>query len=279
MVHKEYVKKKRTRKIVILATCVTGVAVTAFSIVAFLGKELGDFTVSIQNDGPQLSISQTGDFTDATSFLRIDKVKPFEVWTNSALPSDDEIDNKSTTASIGERVDSKNEVNSIYFFKLTFFVKNVGTVVANYNEDLTIVSAVKDTTTNSYGLDDILRVRFYSNKSDTTTGLESSSHNYVTYAKESDNLHYDADGNATHKEYIAGSGTGLCESFLSDTEICNTEQTNLGINEVIRYTILYYLEGEDTECNGAKPVDSNIKLNLSFKTYVNNEEETTNDAE
>jgi len=258
MIHKEYVKKKKRRIITIISTAVFSLAVTSFAIIAFVGKQLGDFTVSLDNAGPVISFDTTSEFTDPKTFYRVDKLPPFAVYTSKYISSSDALDNSATSSDIGNRYTGDNVVDGIYFYKLTFFIKNTGSVVANYDINLSLVENVKPTNS-VYGLDDILRVRFYEN-GDT-------SHSYTNYAKASVTQKTTSNGDKTYSEYLSDTDTSLCTPFVDESNVFTRNYEGLEVGGILRYTLMFYLEGSDPECTGDKPRDSSLKLNLSFKTY------------
>jgi len=258
MVHKEYVKKKKRRIIAIISTGVFSLAVTSFAIIAFVGKQLGDFTVSLNNDGPVISLDTTSEFTEPKTFYRVDKLPPFAVYTSKYIPTSDVLDDSATSSDIGNRYTSDKVVDGIFFYKLTFYIKNTGSVVANYDFNLAFIENVKPANS-LYGLDEILRVRLYEN-SDTT-------HTYTDYAKASATEKTTSDGVKTYSEYLSDTDTSLCTPFVDEKNVFNRNYEGLEVGGIIRYTLMFYLEGSDPECTGDKPRDSSLKLGLTFKTY------------
>src|SRR5574344_11159 len=259
MVHKQYVKRKKVRIIALISTGAFALAVTSFSIIAFIGKDLGDFTVLLNNDGPIISLDTTSEFTEPKTFYRVDKLPPFAVYTAEYIPTNDKIDNSETLSTMGNRYDANNVVDGIYYYKLTFYIKNTGSVVANYNINLQFIENVKPADS-LYGLDDILRVRFFENTSD--------DHAYTDYAKTSKTLKTLSDGTTNYDEYLSDTDTSLCTPFETTSDIFNRKYEGLAVGDSVRYTLMFYLEGGDPECTGSKPRDTSLKLGLTFKTYV-----------
>jgi len=268
MVHKKYVKRRKRRIVSLILTSVATLAVVSFSIIALIGRNLGDFTISVNNTGPVISLSKDNLFTDLTTFYKVEQLPSFEVYTSRVLPSDDKIDSSETDGSLGNRVDINNKITSLYFFKLTYYIKNTGTVVANYEINLSFAENVKPSNT-SYGLDDILRVRLYENTD--TLDKETNAHQYRCFAKKSNSSKLNEDGELTYKEYESTNESRLCEEFNSEMNIFSLKTEGLAVDNYLRYTLLFYLEGEDPECSGEKPKESSLKLALTYKTYEKEE--------
>src|SRR5574344_2364325 len=116
MVHKQYVKRKKVRIIALISTGAFALAVTSFSIIAFIGKDLGDFTVLLNNDGPIISLDTTSEFTEPKTFYRVDKLPPFAVYTAEYIPTSDVLDDSATSSDIGNRYTSDKVVDGIFFY-------------------------------------------------------------------------------------------------------------------------------------------------------------------
>ncbi|MFA7111259.1 MAG: hypothetical protein WC174_02705 [Bacilli bacterium] len=276
MVDLGYVKKRRKRRIAAIITCVSSVFVIAFSILAFMGKDLGNFTLEVKSDEVSLTFSKDSTFSETTSYYRVSTLETFEVYSVEALPTDEELDNENASENIGKKVNSDNEVTSLYFYHLTYFIKNVGTTIADYKINLSISGNTKPSNIN-YGLDDILRVRLYENTGTT--------HNSTTYAKATNQTKIDSEGNVIDQECIGDSTDDVCDGygadtdglatpFVDDTNIFNRTYTSLQPGEYVRYTLMFWLEGFDPECTGDKPKDASLRLDMRYEAYsgtVNND--------
>jgi len=259
MVNKQYVKRKKIKVFALIATGVFAFGVTSFSIIASIGNNLGDFTISLKNNGPIVSLDTSSGFADPKTFYRVDQLPEFTTIRSTNIPSIDLIDNENYASTIGNRYDVNNVIDGMYFYKFTFYIKNTGSVVANYNINLQLIENVKPSNT-VYGLDDILRVRFFENSSE--------DHTYVDYAKQSITTKTLPDGTTSKGEYLSDEDQTLCTSFESSDYVFDRQFENLKVGEVVRYTLLFYLEGSDPECTGDKPHDGSLKLGLTFRTYT-----------
>ena len=274
MVNLAYVKKRKRKKVAILVSGITAIALTSFVVISFIGREIGHFNVGINNQGVDLALSKNGLFDDKSTFIGLDKLPSYDIYSIEALKerySDETLDNVSSNDdNTGKRIDSEGNVTGLYFFKYTFFVKNVGDIIADYDLNFNIVDTKKPSNVN-YGLDDIMRVRFYSNAINSSDN--SSLHEYKTYAKEGKDPHTSIDSlEPFYNTCIGGSVAGVCvdgyaTNFSSGSIILKENIKAFKPNEVRRYTYIIWMEGNDPEAFGAKPLDGYLKLNINIEGY------------
>ena len=128
-----------------------------------------------------------------------------------------------------EKLESDGGVhNGANYLAYTFYLKNSGEAAADIRSDLDITSALK-------GADEAIRVRVYRNGIDTT---------YAKIAK---------DGNPEE-------GT---TPFVDATKAFSTIEENVQPNEIIKYTFVVWLEGNDPECDDDIK-GGNVKMSLTF---------------
>lgn len=287
MYDKKLVKKRKRRMAASITGLVSGLGVGALSIVAFLGRYVGTFTVSLDTGNVRLSLSNDVNFTESTSVLNIDYLPPYHECTyGNILPLENILDNQDTdylySANYKTTEDEANKnPSSINFFKYTFFIKNIGEITAKYSFKLNIVQNTGGVSKNEAGrefeakLDDTLRVAVYENDvGDTVT------HNSTVYAKRSATANRDEEDKVTYKEYISipkskEDGNNYCygfaEEFESDTRIASRSVTNFKHGDIKRYTIITWLEGEDPQSdnNYEAPKGATIKLGVEINAYEN----------
>ena len=118
--------------------------------------------------------------------------------------------------------------NGENYLAYTFYLKNSGGEAADIRSELNIKSAL-------YGTEDAIRVRVYRNGNDTT---------YAKLAKNGE------------PEYNT-------TPFAEDRKVFSVVEENLNPEEIIKYTVVVWLEGDDPEC-----VDDikggNVKMSLTF---------------
>lgn len=276
MVELEYVKKRKRKKIVAIASAVSSIVLVTFIIVSFLGNKVGSFTVSLKNSDVKLSIATHYDFRDKTTYLRVEEIAPLDCYCyqnfkNSSGQMDyTKIDDENTSyLDWATKHPQTGEIVAAPFFKYTFFIQNEGTSSAGFVMSLKVTSNTPDPTTHKY-LDEILRIIL----------IEDGSDRGIVYAKKSnDHTHYDPTVEPrvdTDYEYICGHADnypinweGLAEPFLSDTVYFDYKFLDLKPGDIHRYTLLYWLEGDDPECEGQKPLGSKIRLGVDINAYAN----------
>ena len=276
MVELSYVRKRRRKRAAIITSSVCAGGLAVLMIVAFLGYRVGSFTVKLRQTNVKLaltqdSISATDGKTESqgtdtkhnTTYLMVSSLPAFEVHTDGKLQNHDTIDNEDTDYTIGALINPKTgNTEYLYYFKYTFFVKNIGSVIANYTFDLRISENQRPTNVNSYGYDDLLRVRLYENSDD--------QHNYETYAKPARSGtqgHVNDKGEMVYDELIASTSDKYATSFIDDTLILEKEITDFNPGEYKRYTILTWLEGTDPQCDGQAPSGGSIKLEIGIEAH------------
>ena len=268
----EYVKKKKRKKRALIIGCISTTVVTALSIVAFLGRFVGTFTVSLDTGTVKLTLSQRSTFVDSTSFLRVDNLVPFQEFTYEWFVNDyseDKIDSEYTSTSIGYRYGTDSvTVRSMRFFKYTFFVKNIGDTPARY--DFTINVLDKKADRNGQSLDSTLRVMLYENDDENT-------HNRLIFGK-AIAPHQGDDGEPDYRPPISYSEERaeldgvpfpgyVDRTFLSDKVIAKLYADKLNVNQYRRYTIVTWLEGYLSGYEDQAPTGARIKLGVEINAY------------
>ena len=276
MVDLKYLKKKRTKKVASIVTLVTGVLLIPFMLLSFMGRDIGHFTIGLKNSNVKLALSTDIDFKESTTFMSLDKLPPYTPsYTIEALNSvsDVVLDDPSSNDTIGKKTNPYTNTDEyLYFFKYTFYLKNVGDVNASYNFKFSIVDNKRPSNVN-YSLDDILRVRFYENSN-------LSEHNYVTYAKEGITPHFNEGSIEPFYNTCVNKETGsFCDeygfatNFESETIILSNDINHFKIGDVTRYTVVLYLESNDKECDGEMPDETYLKLAINIEAFEEVNEE------
>ena len=104
MVELEYVKKRKRKKVVAIVSLISSVVVVAFVILAFIGKDLGNFTLEVKGSGAELALSKDSTFDNTTSFYTVDKLATFETYTIKSIPEDDVLDNENSSDNLGKKI-------------------------------------------------------------------------------------------------------------------------------------------------------------------------------
>ncbi len=273
-----YVKKRRRKKIAALVSLFTAVGITSLVIISFLGRTVGTFSVKLTNSDVKLSLSEKASFQDATSYLHLDTIPTLRETSFVNLPDANYLDNEDTPVLNDESIvkNEKGQIESMYFVKYTFYIRNVGNSIARYNLSINITDSQKSNDGTNRYVDDTLRIMVYENDANAA-----GAHDYRVFAKESDQYNYDADGNRTMREFVsirpddhkedAANGYILAESFVSASVAAKYEVGNFAKNDVKRYTLVVWLEGEDpdTDNSDEPPEGATLKLGVDIAAYEN----------
>ena len=271
----DYVKKRKRKKVVALVALISSIGITALGITAFLGRFVGTFTVTLNTGSVALSLSEKSAFQQSSSYLHIDNLLPFEEYTYTKLPSANTVDSDETDYLIGANYDDETQNNvSFSYFKYTFFIKNTGNKTARYT--LSVKLLENSPSNDGRYLDSVMRVMIFENNPANQT------HNAKVYAKQSETMHYDEEGNETFKEYISYSAEqaqrygkefpGFAEMFESNSTIATLDPVyDFEKDDVKRYTIVTWIEGEDPQSNGYKeaPQGAKLKIGVEINAYEN----------
>ena len=284
MLYERRFVKKRKRRIAaafIFATC--SIATGALVTIAFLGRYTGTFTVTLDEKHVNLSLSQTEDFRESTTVLTVNSLPSYHEYTyGSILAKKAMIDNETTDylhgAMFATEEDETNRVNplSLDYFKYTFYVKNTGTTTARYNFNVNILENTPDTETGTRYLDNVLRVAIF--ESDLTTNEEAVEPK--VYAKESTIYKDLGNGEGTYQEYVSTSLAnanednpfyGYAEKFETEDRVTTLRVKDFKQDDIRRYTIVTWLEGEDPESDHRKeaPKGAKIKIGVEINAYEN----------
>ena len=275
-----YVKKRRRKKIASLVSLFTAVGITSLIIISFLGRTVGTFSVKLKNSDVSLTLSKNLSFDEKTSYLYVDDVGRLRETTYSNLPDDDFLDNeenptKNPKAMLGD--------GSYSFIKYTFYISNTGDTIARYNLSINITDSQESQDGNHRLLDDTLRIMVYENDP-YDVGAENP-HKKRVFANDTDYWNYFIDESGekrkTKQEFISlvpedriedvDKGYILAETFVSSSVAARYEVGNFQKDNVMRYTIVVWLEGEDPESKNSEqpPLDASLKLGVSIAAYEN----------
>ena len=272
MIELEYVKKRKRKKFLGILAAVSTVGMGTLVLVSFLGRFVGTFTVSLNTGNVKLSLSEKSSFNSSSSFLRIDGLVPYGQTTFSKLPQADVIDSEESSYLLGAQYKADGEtLKSLDFFKYTFYVKNAGSVSAEYNFRIKIID--NKTAGDGRKLDSLLRVMVYENDA------YGEDHNYTVYAKASESPNEDEEGNPVYNEYISMNKEqaqkagvkfpGFAEMFESSSVVATIPVKYFDQNNMKRYTIVTWLEGYDPQADGEAPEGANLQLGVEINAYEN----------
>ncbi len=278
MVDLEYVKKRKKKKIATYASSIATIGLLALIIISFLGKKIGNFTIEMQRRGTELALSTDKSFESHTTFLSIDDIPTHSGYYYDDMLNrftDDTIDSVESNDKLYYETDRDGTKTGTFFFKYTFYLKNLGTDDAFYSSSFVIKDIVRDENFN-YDLSDILRVRVYNNDAD------SDEHTNTIYAKQNISYtHIDENGQESYDSPVCidrDTGEvigGYATSFKSDSIVCEDEKTPIKTGECRRITLVMWLELSDEQAVGDMPKNTSMKLvyNLEGAQSFQNQDE------
>ena len=268
----EYVRKRKRRKIIAIVGGVSTAIISSLSIIAFLGQNVGTFTVSLDSGKVGLALSQHSSFASSSSYLRIDNVPSFSEFTYQDFEGErslENVDNELSGLKIGATsLNADGSINKLGFLKYTFFIKNVGAMPARYDFDVKLLES--KSAADGRSLTDTVRVMVFSNK-------ETDAHEKTVYAKRL-SVPYTSpnDGITRYEAPISVSEydatiehpfQGYTTAFKSDTLIASLPETYFAIGEIRRYTVVTWLEGFASDNNLLAPKGASIKIGVEINAY------------
>ena len=242
--------------------------VTSLAIIAFLGRFVGTFTVTLETRDVDIALSEKRTSGNNSSFLRVDPIYPFQEFTYSDFDrrfGDEMIDSEDTDYHLGANLDANNEIDSLNFFKYTFYVKNVGTTPAKYDFKLNIADNVLSDDGRS--LIDTMRVMVYEDGDKTVFGKSEAIphrglYGEADYRPPISISEYQAD---QEKEEFPG----YAEVFTSSKVVTTFSRLTINVGEAKRYTIVSWLEGFQSSSTEPAPKGATIKLGVEINAYEN----------
>ena len=263
----EYVKKRKRRRLVAIAGGISATVVTTFAIVAFLGRFVGTFTVSLETRNVSLALLEKKDSSHHSSFLRVNQIAPFQEFTYSYFDrygGDQAIDSDDTSATVGANYSEDGKtITSLNFFKYTYYVKNVGSQPAKFDWTLNVIEDVKSNDGRS--LLDTLRVAIYVDGEKTVYGKAlSEPHTEEGIDDYRAPISVDKEDESEEFPFM-----GYAEKFNSSSVVTAFRGQQINIGESKRYTIVTWLEGFRSSNEEFAPRGATIKLGVEINAYEN----------
>ena len=243
---------------------VSTTVITSMAIISFLGRFVGTFTVSLETRNVELTLSEKADLSNQSSYLRVNSIAPFQEFTYSdfSIYGDEVIDSDKSSIDLGGNQDANGDVESLNFFKYTFFVGNIGGKPAQYDLSLNVVEDVVSSDNRS--LLDTVRVMVYEDGEK------------EVYAKGQTKPHTDENGNASYASPISVDKDeandlhpfmGYAKEFVSSDVVAAFSSVGIDVGQVKRYTIVTWLEGFRSSSDQLAPKGATIKLGVEINAY------------
>ncbi|MGM9972174.1 MAG: hypothetical protein ACI35W_07175 [Anaeroplasmataceae bacterium] len=226
----------RKKKILIILLIIFLLLSATIGVVTFYGTSTGGFTISVPDDLSGIGISLYEKIDDPNGARQVltgnllANAQPIEMGSVNKYP---------IINSGGGRYESK----AGDYIGYTFYLKNEGTEVCNIDATLNITSVTRNVDS---------AVRFWVFEGDDTEG--------IVYKK------YEDPANETHYTFEK---LHTVKTFTDMTIFTETIKT-FKPGDVIKYSIIMWLDGEDLDCTdeGENSISGgSIKIGMSFSAY------------
>lgn len=235
-------------------------ALLALLFALFLASKVtqmrGHFTINLSNDLMKMGflLSETEDFENPLPQLLSNPVEGVPCISISSLPKDiDDID--------GDHSDR--------YFAYTFYLKNESEVAVDYDYELSINSESLDLSKATWMM--VFhngKMQFYAEKS-YNGGIETIPSRNVTDRGYPNIWLRDVAYNIDQFELVGSRGNFdyyriVPISFESDEIVTSGTRTDMDENEIDKFTIVAWLEGDDPDCTD-ELIDGHLGLEMNFK--------------
>ena len=265
-IYSKYVRRRKVKKIIASVGCLGAVGVVVLGSIALLANNAGAYSVSLNRGSASLSLSNTESFESSSTYMAANDLPPLNEYTYNAWSEEDD-DFVSLDSELSLTPSPSAEGSTVPYFKYTFYVKNFGDSVAEFSLSLKI-EVVGKTTNGAIDLNSVLRVMFYSNR-------DLNEHNRRVFAQRS-NFNTEVENGITvpARERISTPTSDYAEPFISPNKALSVQERDFAPNDIIRYSFVFWIEGEDPDCIGNPPDNC-----LSLSVIINAKEQTQPETE
>ncbi|MFW5780586.1 MAG: hypothetical protein ACOCWI_03970 [Bacillota bacterium] len=208
-------KRKKIINMIIAGLLIISVLVVLITV---YGQNVGNFVIGIETNVRQsMSLSETADFAKPTTRLSAPGIREQTHATLQDIPQN-----------IEQGDGAKNEYEKRRYFAYSFYVKNVSSIILDYDIELQLNKSTK-------GAESAVRIMIIRNGE------------RKIYAKAKE---YPLEEAGEPEDHV---GTDINEPymtipFLSLTTIMRETETDFAPEAVNKYTVVMWLEGWDHEC-------------------------------
>lgn len=241
-------KIKRISTFVMIFCLIFLVMLAGFTL---YGDRVGNFVVILKDDKVKIAACLTKNFEkDKTSRFDVPGIEYLSPTTFKDLPD-----------SLPHEVGIKNDENGKYI-AFSFYLLNLTDRAVNYDMSVEIVDELAGTKNGNYKPSDALRI------------LVLTERNLDEYFEGSNRLK--SDGTIYAREESSEEGNKELEKaeypddkvvyFADDDVIIHEKKIPFSIEEVIKYTVVIWLEGYDISCKD-ELIGGRLKMKMSFNAY------------
>jgi hypothetical protein len=271
MVNQKSIKKRRKKRRIIIVTSISAILITALVIIAFLSNYVGNFTISLINYETRLALSTSSDMENSTTHIAMDG------FDNAVPYTKGDVDEANLDTDVGGEksliFDITDDQQAGLYFAYTFFVTNVGDGPCYYYYGVKINDETSGD--NNELISDAMRIRMYENIFEEDETTETMTHEYLDYTRYNSETSDDTSLNADTRSYLSECEEDFASGdlkYFNDTDIIilsDNNSTKLWPNEIVRYTLVIWIDGNDPDCQGDF-FDNNSGIRIS--TYIGSEE-------
>jgi len=271
MVNQKSIKKRRKKRRIIIVTSISAILITALVIIAFLSNYVGNFTISLINYETRLALSTSSDMENSTTHIAMDG------FDNAVPYTKGDVDEANLDTDVGGEksliFDITEDQQAGLYFAYTFFVTNVGDGPCYYYYGVKINDETSGD--NNELISDAMRIRMYENIFEEDETTETMTHEYLDYTRYNSETSDDTSLNADTRSYLSECEEDFASGdlkYFNDTDIIilsDNNSTKLWPNEIVRYTLVIWIDGNDPDCQGDF-FDNNSGIRIS--TYIGSEE-------
>ncbi|MFA6843411.1 MAG: hypothetical protein WCR33_03320 [Bacilli bacterium] len=215
------------KNITLLGILITGLLSAIIGVIAFFGQNMGTFVISADGDSYTngIILSETEDFSVSSPRLLVDPIHDSSPITYANIKIEE------AKATDGNYYDSDNFTYIAY----TFYVANNGETIVDVEYKMNFTEITK-------GIDGAIRIMLIVDDEDETI-----------YMKE------DANGISPFDD----TPLDEVENFNSELNVCTKEFTNFRPDNIKKFTMIVWLEGNDADCTD-EIQGGNMKMEMLF---------------
>ena len=273
MLDTTYVKKRKRKRIILIISIIALIGLIILSIIALLSRQAGAFTVSLKQGTTSLALSLTEACEDPSTYLTTEKASSYVESTYIQVHPDKSVNLDDETV---KTPSPDRDSGTVPYFKITFYVVNVGNNSADYTFNLNL-ETIGYNTTQLQGLESVLRVECYENRN-----LDE--HNSKIYAlRRSDAMAIDSNGQYVEQQDIISKTYPitnydeekktetyvLAEPFISAKKVLTSKIEDLKAGEKVRYTFVFWVEGTDPDSHDVPPNNTlRLRANILAEEHL-----------
>lgn len=241
-------KIKRISTFVMIFCLIFLVLLAGFTL---YGDKVGNFVVILKEDKVKIAACLTKHTeTERNSRFDVPGIEYLSPTTFKELPD-----------SLSHEVGIKNDENSKYI-AFSFYLLNLTDRAVDYDMSIEIVDELAGTKNGNYKPSDALRILILEEREldEELEGDKDLKVDGTIYAREEDSEEGKAE--LEKAEYPSDKVT----YFADDKVIVNEKEIPFAIDEVIKYTVVIWLEGYDISCKD-ELIGGRLKMKMNFNAY------------